>query len=191
MRLWRGRGQGTAAFKSLFIAKPRAGAMSLCDKSVPKHGLAYPKRWQGAVLNRRDPGKPPSSGGEVFQPLGKVGDERHTPCSPWLQRCFPSLEMKRAKKNLLCVQAKLEEREGRKIGGGRKKKTTCGWSAQETFDFVFLAILFLGRKNSWGCSAEGTARSQEHPQPTQGPKFSWQLPAPRGFASKHGGVKRN
>lgn len=69
MRLQRGRGQGTAAFKSLFITKPRAGAVSLCDKSVPKQGLAYPKQWQGAVLNRRDPRKPPGSGGEVFQPL--------------------------------------------------------------------------------------------------------------------------
>lgn len=81
VRLERGWGQGTAAFKSLFIAKPRAGAASLHEKSVPKQGLAYPKRWQGAVLNRRDPGKPPSSGEKVFQPLGKVGDEWHTPCS--------------------------------------------------------------------------------------------------------------
>lgn len=190
MRLWRGRGQGTEAFKSLFIAKPRAGAVSLCDKSVPKQGLAYPKRWQGEVLNRRDPRKPPSSGEEVFQPLEKVGDERHTPSSPRLQCCFPGLEMKREKKTFCVSRQSLAKGRGEKLGG-KKKRTTCGWSAQETFDFVFLAILFLGRKNSWGCSAEGTARSQEHPQPTQGPKFSWQLPAPRGFASKHGGVKRN
>lgn len=92
--------------------------MFLRDKSVPKHGLAYPKRWQGAVLNRRDPGKPPSSGGEVFQPLGKVADERHTPCSPWLQRCFPSLEMKREKKTFCVSRQSLGKGRGEKLGGG-------------------------------------------------------------------------
>lgn len=89
--------------------------------------------------------------------------------------------MKRKKKTLLCVKAKLGERGGergkkKEKKKDKKKKTTRGWSAQETFDFVFLAILFLGRKSSWGCSAEGTARSQDHPRPTQGPKFSWQWP---------------
>lgn len=68
------------------------------------------------------------------------------------------------------------DQKGKKKRKKKKKRTTCGWSAQETFDFVFLAIFFLGRKSSWGCSAEGMARSQEHPRPTQGPKFSWQQP---------------
>lgn len=69
---------------------------------------------------------------------------------------------------------------GKRKDGGGWIKTTRGWSAGETSDFVFLAIFFLGRKSSWGCSAEGRARSQEHPRPTQGPKFSWQQPlAPR------------
>lgn len=101
---------------------------------------------------------------------------RPTPCSPLLQHCFPRLRAaskRKGRKNhpFVC--------RGQSLGRGRgekKKKTTRGWSAGETFDSVFLAILFLGRKSSWGCSAEGTGRSQEHPRPTQGPKFSWQRP---------------
>lgn len=104
---------------------------------------------------------------------------------------LPRLRNEKGEKNPFVCPGKAWGKGGEKNWGELGGMTTCGWSAQETFDFVFLAILFLGRKNSWGCSAEGTARSQEHPQPTQGPKFSWQLPALRGFASKLGGVKRN
>lgn len=71
-----------------------------------------------------------------------------------------------------CVSGQAGGKENTK----KKKKTTRGWSARETFDFVFLAILFLGRRSSWGCWAEAMGRSQEHPQPTQGPKSSAQRP---------------
>lgn len=102
--------------------------------------------------------------------------------------CIPRLRAGRRKgrKILLCARAgwgntkKRREKKKRK-----KKKTTRGWSARETFDFVFLAILFLGRRSSWGCWAEATGRSQEHPQPTQGPKSSAQRPpGPRAAGAR-------
>ena len=146
------------------------------------------------------PGSPRPQRGGIPAAWGRWGASGTRPAAAPLPSASASLppglgplanekEEKNKKKTLLCVKAKLGERGGgRKRRKKKKKKTTRGWSARETFDFVFSAIFFLGRKSSRGCSAEGTATSQQRPRPTQGPKFRRQRPprspAPRGLASK-------
>lgn len=120
--------------------------------------------------------------GEVFQ----LGDKRHTsPChpaplrhssaSPGLGQPANEKREKKRKKILLCVKAKLGERGGEKE---KKKKKDNMWvvCSGRLLTLFFWLFYFLAEKSSRGCSAEGPARSQEHPRPTQGPKFSWQRP---------------
>lgn len=114
--------------KAFFIAKPRAGAMSLHDKSGPKQGLAYPRRGQGGGSSPEwggTPGSPLAPAGRFSSSLGKVGDKRHTSrCCPAPLRfsiASPGLGLpanEKEEKNLLCVKAKLGERGGE---GGEKK----------------------------------------------------------------------
>lgn len=106
--------------------------------------------------------------GGGFPAGGQAAHVPLPPRSPPPQQRFPSLGQpanekrgkKREKNPFVC--------QGEAWGGGRrKKKTMCGWSARETFDFVFLAILFLGSKELPGLLGRGsgqiTGASSAHP----------------------------
>lgn len=82
--------------KAFFIAKPKAGAMSLCDKSGLKQGLAYPRREQGAALNGEGPREAPGSSREVFLAWGKQGPSSTRPAAALLPSAAASLPQLRA-----------------------------------------------------------------------------------------------
>lgn len=164
-------------FSSLKQPKPRAECPSVIK-------VALNEAWHiqrdgggagGAALNELGRGRAVAAGsrsgaGDGTEPRPPAPGRRRA-ASPRLRAAG---ERKgRKKKKSFCVSRRAW---GEGNNKKKKKKTTRGWSARETFDFVFLAIFFLGRKGSWGCRAEATGRSQEHPRPTQGPKFSAQRP---------------
>lgn len=196
--------------KAFFIAKPRAGAVSLRDKSGPKQGLAYPRRGRGGGRSPEwgeTPGSPPAPAGRFSSRLGKAGAKRHTSrccLAPLRFSIFsPSLGLpanEKEEKNPFVRQGKAwgEGRgKGKKKGKKKrqkKKRQHVGGLLRRLLTLFFWLFYFLAER------APGAARQRVRPDhrtilgPPRGQSSAGSgrsLPAPRGLASKHRGVKRN